>query len=329
MGTFGSANQATLAFQAAGRIHDIKVKEGDWVHVGDLIASLDTSLLDLQVAQAQSALDVTHARFDQLKNPTATDVAAAQASVASAEAALAQLKTPTQNDLTLAKADMDKAKAAMQTAQAAYDRIGGDSNPFGAMTPQALALQQTSLDYQKALTAYNIKLNPSDSQLKQAQAAVEQARAQYARLANPSIDDLKAAQALVAQAQAALDLAKQNVANAKIVAPFDGTIVWIAPHLGESAAPGTPIVTLADLAHLQVQVGADENALAILGVGQTATITTDSLPGKTFTGTVSKIGLLATTTVGIVNVPVTVDVDTTGAPIAPGLSATVEINVRD
>jgi HlyD family secretion protein len=328
IGTFVSANQAALAFQTAGRVKEIRVKEGDKVKAGTVLVSLDTSILDAQVTQAQAALDNAQARFDQLKNPTPSDIAAAQASVASAEAALAQLKSPTQNDLVIAKADIDKAKAAVGVAQAAYDRIGGQSNPFIAMTPQSLALQQATLDYQKAVAVYNAKIGPSDSQLKQVQALLEQARAQQARLANPSANDIKSAQAVVTQAQAALDVAKQNVANAKIIAPFDGTVLWVTPHLGESVSPSAPMMTLADLSQMQVLIGVDETTLGAIQVGQAATITADALPGRTLTGHVSKIGLLATTTAGIISMPVTIDVDATDAPIYPGLSATVEISIK-
>ncbi len=327
VGTFSSANQASLAFQMAGRLKTIKVKEGDSAKAGDLLLALDTSMLETQVAQAQAALDTAQAKFDQLKNPNVADVAAAQASVASAEAALAQLKSPTQNDVAIAKADFDKAQAAVQTAQAAFDRIGGASNPFIGMTPQSLALQQASDDYQKALAVYNARINPSDSQLKQALAAVAQANGQLARLTNPAANDLKAAQAAVAQAQAAMDLVKQNIANAQIVAPFSGTVLWVGPHAGESLTPGAPAVLLADLSQMQVQVGVDENALAQIRLGQTATISADALPGQALTGKVSKIGMLAATTAGIINVPVTVDVDASHPPVAPGLSATVDIEI--
>ncbi len=68
IGTFSSVRQATLAFQASGRVKEIDVKEGAPVRAGDVIASLDTSTLELQVAQAQ-------AKYDQFKNPPAADVA--------------------------------------------------------------------------------------------------------------------------------------------------------------------------------------------------------------------------------------------------------------
>jgi HlyD family secretion protein len=327
IGTFVSAYQTQLSFLVAGRVKEIRVKEGDRVHAGDLILALDSSMLDLQVGQAQSALDAAQARFDQLKNPSPTDVAAAQANVAAAQAALAQLRTPTQNDLKIAKADLDKAQAAVARAQADYDRIGGASNPYIALTQQVLVLQQTTLDYQKASAVYNAKIDPSDSQLKQAQAVVEQTRAQLARLTSPSANDLKTAQAAVMQAQDALEQAKQNVANAKIFAPFDGTVVWIVPHKGEGAAPGIPMATIADLMHMQAQIGVDENALGAIQLGQSAVVSADALPSKMFSGKVSKLGMLATTTAGIISIPVTIDVDPSDVSIAPGLSANVEIQV--
>jgi HlyD family secretion protein len=327
IGLFASANQATLGFQSTGRVKEIKVKEGDQVKAGTLLASLDSVIVDAQVAQAQGALDSAQARLDQLKNPTTTDIAAAQASVSATEAALAQLKSPNQNDLIIAKSDVDKAQAAVGVAQAAYDRIGGQSNPFISMTPQSLALQQATLDFQKALAVYNSKINPNDTQLKQAQSGVDQARAQFARLTNPSPGDIKTAQAAVTQAQAALDAAKQNAANTRIVAPFDGTVLWIAPHVGDSATTNAPMMTFADLTKIQVLIGVDETTLGMIRIGQTATITADALPGKSLTGRIGKIGFLATTTAGIINMPVTIDVDATDAPIYPGLSAIVEIAI--
>ncbi len=281
VGTFMSANQATLAFQMAGRVQEIRVKEGDKVHAGDVIATLDTSMLDLQVAQAQAALDAANAMLDKVKTG------------------------PTVEDVTIAKSNLDRAKAALDQAQAAYDRIGGASNPVIEMTPQSVALQQASSAYQAAVASYTQATN------------------------HPTSTELRTAQAQAAQAQAALDLARQNVANARIKAPFDGSVLWVGPHVGESVLPGAPAVNVADLSRMQVQAGVDENALANIQLGQSAIISADALPGQALTGHVSKIGLLAATTAGIVSVPVTIDVDASQTPIDPGLSATVQIHVEN
>ena len=276
-GNLISANQSTLAFQSAGRIKDIRVKEGDHVKAGDVIATLDTTSLDAQVVQAQATLDSAIANLAKVKAGSTID------------------------DLTVAKAAVDRAKSAVDQAQAAYDRIGGDSNPRAGESSQQLALQQAWSNYQTALAQYHLVAN------------------------HPTDAELKAAQATVAQSQAALEAAKIAVVNARIVAPFDGTVLWLGSKLGESATTGAAQVTLADLSKMQVQVNVDESIIATIKVGETVTVTVDALPDKPLTGKVSKVGLLATATGNLVYTPITVDIDTNNTPIYSGLSAAVEI----
>jgi len=278
-GNLVSANQASLAFQIGGRIKTITAKEGDRVKAGDVLASLDTTVLETQVMQAQALFAAASAAFDKAS------------------------KGPSADELQLAKSNLDLAKAALSQAQTAYDRAGGASNSFIGLLPQSLALQQATGAYQAAQAAFNLALS------------------------HPTTAELAAVVAQVAQAQLALDLAKQTITNAKLIAPFDGTVVWLAPHVGESANPGVPAAIVADLSQMQVLVNVDENTLAGIRVGQPATITVDALGGKTFTGRVKKTGLLGTSTGGVVSVPVTIDIDPSDALIYPGLSASVEFQV--
>lgn len=277
-GNLTSANQATLAFQAGGRIKEIKVKEGDRVKAGDILASLDTTALDANIVQAQAALD-------------------------SAAANLAKVKAgPTADDLIVARTNLDRAKVTMQQAQTAYDAIAW--RPDAPMTTQASTLQTATAAYQGALSQYNQTIN------------------------HPTDAELKAAQATFAQAQASLETAKMNAANARITAPFDGTVVWLGLKLGESTSSGTAAITIADLPRMQVQVNVDEISGSSIKVGQSVSITLDSVPGKVLTGRVAKIGLLASTSGNIVSTPVTIDVDTSNVSLYPGLSATVEFQAR-
>ncbi len=275
VGTLMSANQATLSFQATGRIKEIKVKEGDRVKAGDVIATLETAALDAQVLQAQAALE-------------------------SAVANLAKVKAgPSVEDLIIAKSNVDRARATYEQAQSAYDPVA--ANAKIAMMPQAFALQSAESAYQAAVAQYNLTAH------------------------HPTELELKVAQASVAQAQATLESAKLSVANARITAPFDGTVLWVGSKVGESAVSGSAAVTIADLPRMQVQVNVDEGSVGAIQVGQTATIAADALRGKTLTGHVAKVGMMATTSGNIVLVPITVEIDPTDALIYPGLSATVEV----
>jgi len=277
VGNLVSANQSGLSFAVAGRVVEIKAPEGAQVKAGDLIASLDTKTLEIQVAQAQAALDLANANWNRVK------------------------AGPTADDVLIARASIERAQAAVIQAQSAYDRIGGDSNPFIATTTQALTLQQAIATYQGAVAQLNVALN------------------------RPTQSERDTNLAQIAAAQAALDVAQRNLNNARVVAPFAGTVIAITPKVGESVAANTSVITLADLTKMQVLVNADETTLTTLKVGQAASITLDALGGKTVNGRVKKIGMLATTASGIVSVPVWIDVETSDAVIYPGLSATVEI----
>ena len=59
--------------------------------------------------------------------------------------------------------------------------------------------------------------------------------------------------------------------------------------LGEVVAPGTPIVTLADLDHVWLRAYVNETDIGKVRLGEAATVTTDTYPGKTYQGRISFI----------------------------------------
>ena len=59
--------------------------------------------------------------------------------------------------------------------------------------------------------------------------------------------------------------------------------------LGEVVAPGSPVVTLADLDHIWLRAYIAETDLGSIHWGQEATVTTDTYPGKQYHGRISFI----------------------------------------
>jgi multidrug resistance efflux pump len=72
-------------------------------------------------------------------------------------------------------------------------------------------------------------------------------------------------------------------------APFDGWIVRTVFEPKEVVAAGMPVVVVADWRELTLKAYLPEDQFGRLSVGQTARITVDAYPGKTFTGQVSFI----------------------------------------
>jgi HlyD family secretion protein len=366
----------SLSFLGNGNLAKIFVKRGDKVNAGQTLAQLDTASLDLQLQQAEANLAATEAAlaklkigpsdtarasaeanlasaqaaYDALQKPAASSVASAQANVNSALAQYNRVLKPDATEMAIAKADVDKALAALNQAQAAYDRIGGASNPFIAQTAQALQLQTATLDYQKALNAYTGKFNPTDALLKAALAQVQQAKDALARL-QPTQENLAQAQAQIKQAQdtlahltatpedlaqaeaqvaasrAARDLAKQRLSEALLIAPVQGTIITLDLAQGEFVQAGHPVITIADLDKLEIKLSIDETDIPRVQLGQPVLLDLDAFPGQQVQGVVREIAPAATTLQGVVNYDVRIDVTSNDVPIKAGMTANANVQV--
>src|SRR5262249_24764895 len=106
-----------------------------------------------------------------------------------------------------------------------------------------------------------------------------------------------AAQAQLNTARAQLKVARANLENTNVRAPFDGTVLRKDAEVGEIVAPSaagggltrTAIVTMADLATLEVEVDVNEAYIAQIHNGQDARVTLDAYPDTSFRGRVRQI----------------------------------------
>jgi HlyD family secretion protein len=222
---------------------------------------------------AQAAVKSAQENYDKLAaGPKASDLAAAQAAINAAQQAYAKVKAgPTQDELAQIKAQMDNAQAAVSQAQAAYDKIGGSSNPNIVLTPQSRALEQATNLYNAAVAAYNNALShPTAAELSAAQAQVDNAKAALARL-TPDAAQLAAAQSQVEQAQAGLsrltpDAAQLSAAQSQVdqaqaalnrLTPLDAAIAVAQAQVKQAEAA----LTLLDVQLAKTQVVAPSNGI--------------------------------------------------------------------
>jgi multidrug resistance efflux pump len=128
-------------------------------------------------------------------------------------------------------------------------------------------------DYRKAILWFELESN-----LETAQALLVQAQRDYDSLADPSfgVD--------TAGARAAL-------ANAEVRAPFPGVITDLKLKVGEFAASGQPVVTVADTSNWVVKT-TDLTEIDVVNVkaGQSAVVYLDAIPDVELQGHVLTIG---------------------------------------
>lgn len=330
-GNVAPARRATLSFELSGRVAEVLVEEGEAVKEGQPLVRLDSADLEFALRSAEASLRAAQARYEQVKaGPSSEEIAAAEASLASAIASYEKLKKgPTADEVAIAKANVERTEAILKQAQAAYDRIAwrGDA----AASPQALQLQQATIDYQTALANYRLATaGPTESALKAAEAQIAQARANLERLKRtPTPEDLAVAQSQVDSAQVAVDQARRRLDSAVLRAPFDGVVEKVAIDEGQLVAAGTPAVIIADTSAFHIQVAVDEMDVALVREGQVARITLDALPDTEIMGHVERIGLAGSQATGVVTYDVRVAIDPTDAPLRAGMSATLDILVAE
>jgi HlyD family secretion protein len=187
--------------------------------------------------------------------------------------------------LDAARTDSTAQEAAINTAQANF--ASAEAN-----------LQHAKFDIDRAEGLYRDKLiAKSDYDVKKAAydsavASVAQAKAQIAQYkAQKESSDRR-----IAQANANLVRSRDVLQKTEYAAPFDGVITNLPVRQGETVvigiqnAPGSTLMTLADMSVITAEVKVDETDIVNVKLGQPAEVTIDAMPKKVFHGTVTEIG---------------------------------------
>jgi HlyD family secretion protein len=158
-------------------------------------------------------------------------------------------------------------------------------------------LEQKQIDFERAKTLYAKDVIPAEQRdlaataLKRAQANAQRAK----ELRDKAVEGTRAEELTVArtgvqQAREAVQLSRIKLSYTVLRAPRAGVVLVRQAELGEVVAPGTPVVTLADLDDVWLRAYLPETDLGRIRLGQDAQVRTDSFPGKIYRG---KIAFLA------------------------------------
>ena len=224
-----------------------------------------------------------------------------------------------------AQADVDAARAQVLTAEA-------NVNAARAAVSRAevnLAENKRDLDRKQQLVERSFI---SSSEL-------EKARAVF----NASAEDLKGARAQLQVAQAQTGSARANVKQREaqlsqaridlgrttIRAPVDGIVIKRSVDAGQTVAASLQAPELfliaRDLHDMQVDTSVDEAEIGRIRLGQQASFTVDSFPGRSFTGEVVQVRKAALTVQNVVTYTVVVSARNADLSLIPGMTANVRI----
>ena len=138
--------------------------------------------------------------------------------------------------------------------------------------------------------------------------------------------DLEQQQAQIAAAQANIDAAQAQLSKASIRAPFSGTITVNNAHLGQTATPGAPLISMVSDAQFQFETYVSEADFAKIKVGDTAQVALDAYQNAApLAAHVVAVDPAATVQNGISSYKVTLQFDAADQSIAAGLTGNVRI----
>jgi HlyD family secretion protein len=148
---------------------------------------------------------------------------------------------------------------------------------------------------EKGALAVKIDFDEINAQKNSAAANLTNAAKNFARVSelyktgSISKRDYDNAEAAYIMAKASLDRVSASMENAIIFSPISGVILSKNLEPGETAFPGTPIITIADITKPWIKIYIPEKMIGLVKLGQTAYIYVDSFPDKPFKGKVTSI----------------------------------------
>ncbi len=264
-----------LTAEVAGRVTDIYVKEGDLVRTGQPLVKVDPTqqITSQQSSEAQFRAAEQDARSNETQVLTARNLVTQNKSqLISAEADLArfraqlslqeaQLKRTTElvEGGVSSRADYDTARANYDTAKASYE----------SQIAQVERIKQI-------IKEGEIGVNRAETAVKASWQRANSAKANFA---------------------SASDFLNRTVRKA----PIDGVVSSLPVRVGEFAIANlssTPLMTIADMSQVNVEVKVDETDIANVKVGQPAKVKVDALGEAEIDGEVAEVGQSAVTRSG-------------------------------
>jgi len=240
------ATDVRVAAEVAGRIVDLRVKEGDRVAARDLVARLDTRDTELQIQRARADRAAADAQVRLLKaGARQEDIRQADAQVLAAEAEVATIDA----ELRLAVMDLERFESLLE----------------------ANAGSRKQRDDAKS------RVDVAHERQRGARERVQAAREGAARLrAGARREEIDAALARVAGVDAQLASLQKAKGDADVLAPAAGVVTQKLVEAGEIASPRTPLVVITDLDHAWANLFVPEPMIPRIRLGQAATVFTDA-----------------------------------------------------
>jgi HlyD family secretion protein len=300
------ATDVDVSFQVAGRVTEVLAVEGQPVKAGDVLARVAADEFKERVHQIQAALESASSQVRQQEKTVQLrreviegQIAQARSQAEASRVAAERTREGSRpQEIRIAEAELAQAEALLSQRRTDYDRISG-------LVKEGIAPQQQLDTAQAALRSAESARNAANERLvlaregsrrqdiAEAQARVETAQAgvNVAEAARREVEiqaaALASAQATEKQLRAELETAKTQLGYTEIRSPMNGVVLTKNVEVGEFVNPGTPVVTVANIEDLWMNIYIPETQTGLVKLGQDVRVSVDSFPKETFKGKIT------------------------------------------
>jgi len=333
-GTLEAQPSITLTWNSDGVVGDYDLNVGDEVQKDDVLMELDASSQSPVILEAKTSILDTQEELEKL-TVADTEFQSVLDDLIYQEKMLINKHADklawnygqsSEERIDAVRANYEAAEREVWELEGAYDKVKSLDEDDPERVAANEALQEGILKRDSLLRALNqilgipfdIAVETDFIEYDQQNAVVAEARVAYNRYVNQS-DEINAA-------QAAVQILQNTINEAKIIAPFDGTVTSISAVTGDLVTSGTEAVRIDNLDNLVVNVTIPQAEINKVEVGQEAILTFDAISVKEYSGfvqSISEAGIANDN--GVVQFTVVIKMEDTDDQVKPGFTTVVTI----
>lgn len=232
------ATEVNIAAKMAGRIEKIYVNDGDFVHKGQLLALMQTDVLEAELSQAL-------ARKNQ-----------ALAALSAAEAAI-----------ELRKSELEAAEAGVQQRESAFEGAKKRFERAARLLKDAAVSQQNYEVDETYFQTCEAELSAARAARQKAHAAIDAAHA-----------DASGARANINAAAADISRIQADLTDCRLTSPLSGRIQYRIAQPGEVLSAGGKLLNLIDLSDVYMTFFLPEKTAGKVKIGTPVRLLLDAAP---------------------------------------------------
>ncbi len=238
-----------IATKYPGRLKDVLVNEGEMVKEGQVLAIMDTEVLESQLAQAE-------ATYRQ---------------------AMSQIETA-KSQVHLRESERKTAMALVEQKEVELDAALKRYNRTKSLIKAQAASRQQLEDDKARLESMKVARQAAKSKVVSAEAAIQSAKS-----------NVISVQAAAESAMAAVNRLKTEIEESSLKAPRNGRIQYRIAQPGEVISAGGRVLNLLDLTDVYMNFFLPTKEMGLLRLGQEARIVLDAAPHITIRAKISFI----------------------------------------